>query len=175
MTKACATPGMERSARLDLRRVHGRALHLEHVVAPAREPEVAVRVEAPEIAGRVVAVGVEELGARPTADAAHHVRSAQLDLALDAGRDRPAALGVDDADLDACERAAAAAVLARREIDVEARAAVRAAGLRHAEEVRARPGPRTLLPAAGPLRGSPGRSDERSAAAKSGCAAMRAA
>ena len=65
--------------------------------------------------------------------------------------------------------------LARREVEVEARAAVRADGLRHAEEVRARPGTRTLLRAAGPRARLAGRSDERSAAAKSGCAAIRAA
>ena len=74
---------------LDLARVDGRAAHLEHVVAPAGQEEVAVGVELPEVTGRVEAVVGEHLGARAPADAAHQVRTAQLDLARPRRR-RPA-------------------------------------------------------------------------------------
>ena len=69
------------NARLDLARVHGRAADLEHVVAAAGEEEVPVVVEVADVAGRVEAVVGEHLGARASADAAHQVGAAQLDLA----------------------------------------------------------------------------------------------
>ena len=49
---------------LDLGRVHGRALDLEHVVEPAVVPEVAVGIERAEVAGRVEAVGGRTTSAR---------------------------------------------------------------------------------------------------------------
>ena len=84
-----------------------------------------------------------------------------------------ARLGVHDADLDAVERSAAAAVLVGRQVGVEPVTAVRAERLGHAEEVGARAGAgrRCGGSTAGRL-ASP--SDDRSASAKDGCAASRA-
>ena len=50
------------NARLDLARIDGRAAHLEHVVAPAGEEQVAVGVEPTQVAGRVEPVGGEDVG-----------------------------------------------------------------------------------------------------------------
>ena len=110
-----AHAGDRAQRRLDLGRVHGGALHLEHVVEAARVPEVAVVVDAAEVAGAVEAVGGEHLGrgrGRRCRAAGSGPRS-QISPCSPGGQ-RRARLGVDDAHLDARERPAAAAVLRRR-------------------------------------------------------------
>ncbi len=165
---------MERRRALDLRRVHGRALHLEHVVAATREPEVAVVVERPEVARRVVAVGVEELGARPTADAAHQVRSAELDLTLTPGATTlPLSGSTMRTSMPANGRPQLPCLLAGRSRSRRAP--------QYGPPDSVMPKRFARAPARGRCAGGStaarlaGRSDARSAVAKSGCAAMRAA
>ena len=152
-TYAAPTPSIVRSAALDLARVDRRAAHLEHVVAPAGEEEVAVVVEAAEVAGRVEAVDGEDLRPAPPADPAHQVRAAQLDLARAPVGDRRTGVDVDDPDLDARERPAAAPLLARWERAVETVAASRDRTTRSCRG--GSPGSRAApaAPAGGPRRG----------------------
>lgn len=92
--------------------------------------------------GRLDLPGVDLLTAAP-ADAAHDMRSADLDLTDPAGRHRCNRFGVDDADLHPVERSTAATPGGFRHIRIGAVAAVRPERLGHPEQSgpRSRPAP----------------------------------
>src|SRR5262249_21744719 len=73
---------------LDLARIHGRSLDLEHVVASAVVPEVTVRIEHAAITCRIETVSGEGGIAGATDDCAHDVAAAHADLTDIAGGHR---------------------------------------------------------------------------------------
>ena len=141
VTCAWRTPSTRAQRGLDLGGVHRRALDLEHVVAAAVEPEVAVGIERAEIAGRVEAVGVERGVAGPAADR----RASRCGRAAGSRRSRPARTVAPDSGSTmrtsmpskGCPQLPC---LPCGQVEVEPRAAVRPERLGHPEEVRPRAG-----------------------------------
>src|SRR5512139_925018 len=83
--------------------VDGRAAHLDHVVATPVVEEIAVGVQYAEVTGRVVAIDGERRLGETAHDAAHHVATSHLDLALSPRRERRPVVDIDHAHLDTCE------------------------------------------------------------------------